>query len=102
MKCDPERLKYFLAGLPRQIRSAFEFRHESWFNEEVYAALRNANVALCQAESEKLETPSVQTADFAYLRLRKEKYSPKIQKEIAEQVGNLAKAGVGGASRVCA
>lgn len=93
LKCDLERLKTFLAGLPRQIRTAFEFRHESWFTEEVFAALRDTNVALCQAESEKLETPNVQTADFAYLRLRKEKYSPKIQKTIADQVGNLAQQG---------
>lgn len=93
LKCDLERLKAFLVGLPRQIRAAFEFRHESWFTEEVFAALRDANVALCQAESEKLETPNVQTADFAYLRLRKEKYSPSIQKAIADQVGNLAQQG---------
>jgi len=93
LKCDLERLKNFLAALPRQIRTAFEFRHESWFTGDVFAALRNANVALCQAESEKLETPRVQTADFAYLRLRKEKYSPKVQKAIADQVGNLAAQG---------
>ena len=93
LKCDLERLNSFLAALPRQIRTAFEFRHESWFTGDVFAALRNANVALCQAESEKLETPRVQTADFAYLRLRKEKYSPKVQKAIADQVGNLAAQG---------
>jgi uncharacterized protein YecE (DUF72 family) len=93
LKCDVERLKNFLAGLSPQIRTAFEFRHESWFTEEVFAALRGANASLCQAESEKLETPAVQTADFAYLRLRKEKYSPKIQKAIADQVATLAKIG---------
>lgn len=90
LKCDLDRLKTFLDGLPRQIRTAFEFRHESWFTEEVFAALRSANVALCQAESEKLETPTVQTADFSYLRLRKEKYSTKLQKAIADQVSMLA------------
>lgn len=77
LKCDLELLKGFLEELPPGLRSAFEFRHESWFCEEVYEALRAKNAALCQAESEKLETPSVQTADFAYFRLRKDKYSPK-------------------------
>jgi uncharacterized protein YecE (DUF72 family) len=72
LKCDVALLKDFLAGLPRSLRSAFEFRHVSWFTGEVYEAMRGANVALCQAESEKLETPDVQTADFVYLRLRKE------------------------------
>jgi uncharacterized protein YecE (DUF72 family) len=93
LKCDLGLLKDFLALLPRSLRSAFEFRHASWFAEEVYAAMRDANVALCQAESEKLETPDVQTADFAYLRLRKEDYSPTERKAIAQQVSGLAAKG---------
>jgi uncharacterized protein YecE (DUF72 family) len=72
LKCDVGRLRDFLTTLPRWVRAAFEFRHESWFNEEVYAALRDAGVALCWAESEKMVTPEVQTAQFYYLRLRKE------------------------------
>jgi uncharacterized protein YecE (DUF72 family) len=86
-------LKDFLAGLPRSLRSAFEFRHVSWFTDEVYDAMRAANVALCQAESEKLETPDVQTADFAYLRLRKEDYSAKAHKAVTTKVAELAKKG---------
>src|SRR6266403_4021392 len=57
LKYDIALLKTFLETLPRSLRVAFEFRHESWFSEEVYAALRTANAALCNAESEKLETP---------------------------------------------
>jgi uncharacterized protein YecE (DUF72 family) len=72
LKCDVQRLRDFLATLPKWLRPAFEFRHESWFNQEVYSALREAGVALCWAESEKLVTPEVQTAQFCYLRLRKE------------------------------
>ena len=75
LKCDAGLLREFLAGWPRRLRATFEFRHASWFCEEVFAALREANVALCLAESEKLETPDVQTADFLYLRLRKPEYS---------------------------
>lgn len=70
LKCDAARLRDFLAELPKAYRAAFEFRHESWFCDEVYSILRGANAALCLAESEKLETPKVQTADFSYLRLR--------------------------------
>jgi uncharacterized protein YecE (DUF72 family) len=74
LRCDVERLRGFLGGLPRDARYAFEFRHESWFSDPVYECLRAANAALCVAESETLETPDVTTADFTYLRLRKETY----------------------------
>ncbi len=70
-KCDAERLREFLATLPKSLRATFEFRHESWFNDEIYDALKKAGAALCLAESEDLETPEVTTADFHYLRLRK-------------------------------
>ncbi len=75
------------------LRAAFEFRHVSWFSEEVYGALRAANAALCNAESEKLETPDVQTADFAYLRLRKEEYSAKERKALEQRVAQLLGSG---------
>jgi uncharacterized protein YecE (DUF72 family) len=93
LKCDVGLLKEFMATLPRQLRAAFEFRHVSWFSDEVYAAMRERNVALCQAESEKLETPDVQTADFAYLRLRKEEYSPAERKVLAQKADKLIKVG---------
>jgi uncharacterized protein YecE (DUF72 family) len=93
LKCDLPLLTEFLARLPRRVRCAFEFRHESWFNDDVYAALRKANAALCQAESEKLETPEVETADFSYFRLRKESYSPKARKVLADRVSRLTAGG---------
>lgn len=93
LKCDLPRLEDFLAALPRPLRAAFEFRHESWFSDAVFDALRKANAALCEAESEKLETPQVQTADFAYLRLRKETYSAKTLKELTARVKELAHRG---------
>jgi uncharacterized protein YecE (DUF72 family) len=74
LRCDVPLLKDFLGVIPAGTRAAFEFRHESWFADEVYDVLRGANAALCQAESDDLATPDVQTADFAYLRLRKEHY----------------------------
>jgi uncharacterized protein YecE (DUF72 family) len=65
-KADPERLEAFLrikaiAGEDAP-PIAFEFRHESWFNEEIYAVLRMHNAALCIAESDDLATPEVHTA----------------------------------------
>ena len=93
LRCDLPRLKDFLSRLPRETRAAFEFRHESWFNAEVFDALREANAALCQAESDKLETPNVQTADFTYFRLRKQSYSPRDRAELSKQAAGLAQKG---------
>jgi uncharacterized protein YecE (DUF72 family) len=90
LKCDLPLLTDFLAGLSPNVRSAFEFRHDSWFQDGVFTILRKANVALCLAESEKLETPDVHTADFSYLRMRKEKYSVQARKELKRKVLNLA------------
>ena len=73
-KIDRERLARFIQLLPRGLRVAFEFRNASWFDEEVYKLLREANAALCLAENESIETPFVLTADFVYLRLRKSDY----------------------------
>ena len=87
LKCDVALLKGFYHHcLPR---SAFRLAR-IWFTDEVYEAMRAANVALCQAESEKLETPDVQTADFAYLRLRKQDYSAKQRKALTAKVAGLA------------
>jgi uncharacterized protein YecE (DUF72 family) len=93
LKCDAGVLREFLTSVPRGLKSAFEFRHVSWFCDEVYDVMRAANVALCLAESEKLETPDVQTADFAYLRLRKEDYSAKAQAAVKARVSKLAAGG---------
>ncbi len=92
-KADRERLGAFLTKLPKQDRYTFEFRHASWFDEPIYAALRENNAALCLAENEKLETPEVATADFVYLRLRKEDYSEEEQAELASQVKSHLSAG---------
>jgi uncharacterized protein YecE (DUF72 family) len=70
-------LDEFLRGLPPLARVAFEFRHPSWFSDDVYASLHEKNAALCIADSEKLSTPVQLTADFAYFRLRNEGYQPK-------------------------
>jgi uncharacterized protein YecE (DUF72 family) len=66
----------FLEVLPPRVCAAFEFRHESWLDDEVYARLRAHNLALCVADSEKRSTPVMTTADYAYFRLRDEGYQP--------------------------
>jgi uncharacterized protein YecE (DUF72 family) len=64
----------FLETLPPRVCAAFEFRHDSWLDEEVYARLRARNLALCIADSDTRSTPPLTTADYAYLRLRDEGY----------------------------
>jgi uncharacterized protein YecE (DUF72 family) len=65
----------FLAMLPDGTRAAFEFRHASWMDAEVFERLRARNLALCIADSEKFSTPVELTADYGYFRLRDEGYS---------------------------
>jgi uncharacterized protein YecE (DUF72 family) len=74
-KLDLAVLEEFLAILPRAVRSAFEFRHASWFTDEAFALLKKHNRALCIAETEERVTPDEVTADFAYYRYRKPNYT---------------------------
>jgi uncharacterized protein YecE (DUF72 family) len=74
---DAAILDGFLEQLPDGVRAAFEFRHKSWFDDEIFASLRRHNAALCIAESADLSTPIEATADFGYLRLRREDYGPE-------------------------
>jgi uncharacterized protein YecE (DUF72 family) len=67
-------LRAFTELLPDDTRAAFEFRHASWLDPEVYDILRERNLALCIADSEKMSTPVEITADYAYFRLRDEGY----------------------------
>jgi uncharacterized protein YecE (DUF72 family) len=74
-KRDLPRLDAFLALLPRDIRTAFEFRHESWLSDEVYAALAARGAALCVADFGDKTTPVQATARHGYFRLRDEGYT---------------------------
>ena len=86
MKKDLPRLAAFLELLPKKQKATFEFRHPSWFEDDVFDALRARNVALCIAESaDKDKTaPLVATADWGYLRLRRDDYGTR-------QIGAWAK-----------
>ena len=74
LKKDLPRLVAALETLPPAARSAFEFRHASWFEDDVFEALRSQGAALCIAEDEELSTPLVATASWGYLRLRRPDY----------------------------
>ncbi len=71
---DLGRLTDFLGLIPAGTRAAFEFRHVSWFSDDVYEALRARGAALCLADAEDLATPIVATAPWGYLRLRRVDY----------------------------
>ena len=77
MKADPKLLQEFLTTIPRGLRAAFEFRHESWFADDIFSCLKQHNRALCVAETEERTTPDVVTADFCYYRYRKPEYTPE-------------------------
>jgi uncharacterized protein YecE (DUF72 family) len=75
LKKDLALFDAFLADLPPKAPAAFEFRHASWLDEDVFERLAQRNLALCVADSEKMSTPVRITADYAYFRLRDEGYT---------------------------
>jgi uncharacterized protein YecE (DUF72 family) len=75
LKKDVPRLQNFLSYLPENRRYTFEFRHESWFDEDVFSVLRDRDIAMCVSESAELSCPVVCTATWGYLRLHKLDYT---------------------------
>ena len=87
LKKDVPRLSEFLALLPAQPRAAFEFRHQSWFEQEVFELLRDHQAVLCIAEAENdLDIPFVSTGDWGYLRLRRPDYGDMEMKDWIKRV----------------
>ena len=87
LKKDTPRLDGFLKLIPDHFQAAFEFRHESWFEKDVYDALRNTGCALCFADTEDnlLKSP-LSTAAWGYLRLRRPDYSEHELRDWVKQV----------------
>ena len=83
-RCNPQRLRDFLAVLPGGQRYAFEFRDPSWFDDEVYRALEEAGAAFCIYDLAGRQSPKEVTADFVYVRLHgpgnayEGSYSPQV------------------------
>jgi uncharacterized protein YecE (DUF72 family) len=93
MKADPKLLEEFLRTLPKGVQIAFEFRHESWFADDIFACLKQHNRALCVAETEERVTPDVLTADFAYYRYRKPEYSGEERQAMVRRMHDHMAAG---------
>ncbi len=74
LRMDIERLRGFLAALPGDARAVLEFRHTSWFCDEVFDALKAYRACLCMSDEDRPDPPLVPTADFGYLRLRAAEY----------------------------
>ncbi len=75
LRRDTDRLVDFLALVPDDVRAAFEFRHDSWFCDEVYQALSDRGAALVTADTGEGDAPVVPTASFGYARLRRPGYA---------------------------
>ncbi len=88
MKQDLDRLRGFLELLPPDRKFVIEFRHDSWFDESVYAMLRARDVAMCVAEQEEFKCPVVCTASWGYLRLHRFDYGGAALAEWAKRVAD--------------
>ncbi len=86
LKKDVDRFRGFLGLLPSDRRYVFEFRHESWFDEEVYAAMRERDIAMCVIEQDEFKSPVVSTTSWGYLRLHRLNYDEAALVEWAKRV----------------
>jgi uncharacterized protein YecE (DUF72 family) len=86
LRKDVPRLAAFLEESPKGPRYAFEFRHASWFDDEVWATLKAHGASLCVAEGETLESPLVATADWGYVRLRRTAYPDDVLEGWAKKI----------------
>ncbi len=76
LKKDLPRLEQFLKHIPGDTRAAFEFRHASWFEQDVFDCLKTNRCALCIADADdELDIPFTATTNWGYLRLRRVEYS---------------------------
>ena len=86
-KRDVPRLQSFFGAMPERRRVAVEFRHASWFDDEVYEVLRGEGAALCVADTgEEPAAPLVATTDWGYLRLRREEFGDPELRDWARRI----------------
>ena len=91
MKKDLDRLQKFLETLPAGTKATWEFRHPTWFEDDVLQLLSNHNHALCISDTDDLPVNHVdKTADWGYLRLRRVNYSPENLVEWLQRVRDQA------------
>ena len=87
---DVERLRVFLDSLPLDRKFAMEFRHESWFDENVFAALRARDIAMVAIEQAEFSSPLVATASWGYLRLHRFDYDDAMLADWASKIAGQA------------
>lgn len=86
-KKDIPRLENFLRLFDKKTRVAFEFRHESWLERDVFDCLRTHSCALCIVDTDELPCADiVRTTNWGYVRLRRQSYAAK---RLAEWVAKL-------------
>ena len=96
MHRNDEVLESFLSTLPQGIKHVFEFRHQSWFNQDVFEVLHKYNIGFCVFDMPSVSCPLVATADFAYIRfhgstgLYASCYSDEELADWAKKLANLA------------
>lgn len=86
LKKDRSLLSDFLSLLPAQPPAAFEFRHSSWLDDEIYALLRARGAIFCVAETDEGSAPLVSTSERGYLRLRRTEYDDAALRGWAERI----------------
>jgi uncharacterized protein YecE (DUF72 family) len=86
LKKDRDRLRVFLDTLPRDRRYTIEFRHESWFEEDVFSALRERDIPMCITEQPEFASPVVSTASWGYVRLHRFDYDESMHVEWAKRI----------------
>jgi uncharacterized protein YecE (DUF72 family) len=74
LKKDADRLRAFVDTLPAGRRYTIEFRHESWFGDDVFDVLRERDIALCIVEQPEFASPVLATASWGYMRLHRFDY----------------------------
>lgn len=93
-RADRTKLEAFLEVLPRGLPAAFEFRHDSWFVEEIYGLLQKHNAALCINDGDEKTTPIQLTASLAYLRLRRTAYPAELRGQWQARIRDWVREGI--------
>lgn len=86
LKKDTDRLRAFIDTLPADRRYTIEFRHESWFEDDVFDALRARDIPLCVTEQPDFAAPLVSTATWGYVRLHRFDYDAAMLAEWSKKI----------------
>ena len=86
VRLDMALLEKFLTEQDQSARYAYEFRHSSWFKDEVYKLLARYNCALCVADTEDMAPEFQKTASFTYVRLRQNRYSDRQLEDYSRKI----------------